>query len=306
LLARLEEVVCGTVGVVYNSHNVEIALKQRIIREECFAAPPGLLEGVEALERGLVARAAGICTCTPTDADEYVKWGAPRVVVAPNGGVRTERRHLLDILPSPLRPAHSYALVVGSDHPPNISGIMNLIIPSLALLRPHQRVVVAGLVGSRIIQSLEAKGLADLIKGRLIVLGVVDEFCLDCLIANSKVLLLPIQYGGGSNVKTAEALLSRRPIIAAPAAMRGFDAFRDAPNITVADGTVDFGTDMLAALDRPHSHEGPDHPALSSVLWESTIAPIVGLMREMEREIRADPRSPLSSPFAAEHTAHAA
>jgi hypothetical protein len=72
--------------------------------------------------------------------------------------------------------------------------------------------------------------------------------------------------------------------------MRGFDAFRAVPNVTIADGNVDFGTAMRAALDRPYRPQGADHPALSSLLWESTIAPLVGMMRQIEQEIRADPR----------------
>jgi hypothetical protein len=287
LLARLEEVRSGAVRVVYNSQNVEIALKRRILHDEGIPAPPEVLEGVEELERGLVARAAGVSACTRVDADEYVSWRAQRVVVAANGGVHRERRHLLDILPCPLDVAHSYALAVGSEHPPNISGFMNLVVPSLPLLRPHQRVVLAGRMGPGVFEALQVKGLARLADARLIVLGTVDEFCLDCAIANANVLLLPIQYGGGSNVKMAEALLSRRPAVATAAAMRGFDAFRQVPNMTAAEGSVEFGTAMLAALDRPYVQQGVDHPALSSLLWESTIAPLTGMMREIEEEIRA-------------------
>jgi hypothetical protein len=306
LLARLDEVRSGAVRVVYNSQNVEIALKRRILAEEGISAPPEVLEGVEALERGLVARAAGVSTCTRMDADVYTDWGARRVVVVPNGGVQRERRHLLDILPRPVAVEHPYALAVGSSHPPNISGFMNLVVPSLPLLRPRQRVVLAGGMGPGVIEALEAQGLGRVPKARLIVLGMVDEFCLDCAIANANALLLPIQYGGGSNVKTAEALLSRRPIIAAAAAMRGFDAFREVPNMVIADGADDFGTAMLAALDRPYSAQGADHPALSSLLWESTVGPLIGMMREIEEEIRADRRPMPSSPAAAEHARHEA
>ncbi len=308
LLSRLEEVRSGAVRVVYNSQNVEIALKRRILEEEGIPAPLEALDGVEALERDLVVRAAGVSTCTRMDADEYANWGAQRVVVAPNGGVQRERRHLLDILPRPLAVEHSYALAVGSDHPPNISGFMNLVVPSLPLFRPHQRVVLAGRMGPGVIEALEAQGLGRVANARLIVLGMVDEFSLDCAIANANVMLLPIQYGGGSNVKTAEALLSRRPIIAAAAAMRGFDAFREVPNVVIADGSDDFGTAMLAALDRPYGPHGADHPALSSLLWESTVAPLVGMMREIEGEIRPDRRrrTPSSSPSEAPHARHEA
>jgi hypothetical protein len=306
LLARLDEVRSGAVRVVYNSQNVEIALKRRILEEEGISAPPEVLDGVEALERGLVTSAAGVSACTRMDADVYANWGTRQVVVAPNGGVRRERRHLLDILPCPLETAHSYALIVGSDHPPNISGFMDLVVPSLPLLRPHQRVVIVGRMGAAIIDALEAQGLGRLAEARLVVLGVVDEFCLDCAIANANVLLLPIQYGGGSNVKTAEALLSGRPIVAAAAAMRGFDAFREVPNLTIADESADFGTAMLAALDGPYKSQGADHPALSSLLWESTVAPLTGMMREIEEEFLVDQWRTRSSLSATAHARHGA
>jgi hypothetical protein len=302
LLARLPEVRSGAVRIVYNSQNVEVTLKQRILDEEDISAPPEVLKRIEALERDLVTRAAGVSACTRADADVYASWGARRVVVAPNGGVERQRGHLLDILPRPLAVDHSYALAVGSAHPPNISGFTNLVVPALPLLRPHQRVVLAGGMGPGVIEALEARGLGRIANARLIVLGMVDEFYLDCAIANANVLLLPIEYGGGSNVKTAEALLSRRPTVATTAAMRGFDAFLEAPNVTIADRNVDFGTAMLAALDRPFRPRGEDHPALSSLLWESTVAPLVGMMREIEEEIGEDRRHTPSSQSAAEHT----
>src|SRR5712671_6090907 len=81
LLARLGEVRSGAVRVVYNSQNVEIALKRRILHEEGISPPSEVLKGVEALERDLVARAAGVSACTRIDADVYANWGARRVVV---------------------------------------------------------------------------------------------------------------------------------------------------------------------------------------------------------------------------------
>jgi glycosyltransferase involved in cell wall biosynthesis len=227
-------------------------------------------------------------------------------VVASNGGVRVNRDHLLDILPWPLEPSQSYVLAIGSDHPPNISGFMDLVAPALPLLRPHQRVVVAGRAAPAIVHALEAKGFARMAAGRLVSLGPVDEFCLDCVIANAHALLLPIQYGGGSNVKTAEALLSGRPTVATATAMRGFDGFRNVPGITLANDALDFGAALLAVLDSPFQDSGADHPALSELLWEATIAPLVELIREIEGEIRADRSRALSSSGAAQYTGHEA
>lgn len=280
LLARHEKVQSGEVKIIYSSQNVEAPLKKRILAEEGITPPAGLLEGVEQLERDLVVRADAVCCCTQADADVFAEWGARRTVVAPNGGIRRKRDHLRDILPWPIERNQPYALVVGSGHPPNISGFMELVAPALPRLGINQRVVVAGGAGSGILQALSEKGLTGLVDKRLIVLGPVDELSLDCVIGNAHVLMLPIQYGGGSNVKTAEALLSGRPAIASEAAMRGFKEFRNAPSIHVAGDAESFGKSMLDVLNRPFQAQIPDFPELSSLLWESTIDPIVKMIRE--------------------------
>jgi glycosyltransferase involved in cell wall biosynthesis len=285
LLARLPEVRSGEMPVVYSSQNVECALKRRIFDEAGIVAPPEVIEGVEALEHGLSGSAAAVVACTRADADTFASWGARRVVLAPNGGVRRRREHLLDILPLPLDPSSAYALAVGSGHPPNVSGFLNLVGPSLPLLRPNQRIVVAGGSSEIIVRSLLAKGLAHVIEERLISLGPVDDFCLDCLIANAHVLLLPIEYGSGSNVKTAEALLSGRPVLATRVAMRGFEAFHSIPGLTVTDGAPAFGNAMLAALQGGFRPFAVEHPILANLLWESTLAPLIALMRDIEREL---------------------
>ena len=293
LLARLPEVRSGAVQLIYSSQNVEIALKRKVLKEEGITPRPGVLEGVETLERDLVAHAAGVCACTRADADTFAAWGARRVVLAANGGVRRSRDHLLNILPEPLAPAHAFALAVGSAHPPNVSGFINLIAPSLSLLRPNQRVVLAGSAAPSIMQTLREKGFGHLADGRLIALGPVDEFSLDGLIANAHVLLLPVQYGSGSNVKTAEALLSGRPMVATDVAMRGFDAFRSMPSLTVANDAESFGRSLLAALERPYQRSTTDHPALSALLWEATIAPLASCSGRSSRSGGAiDPRPP--------------
>lgn len=287
VLARLDDVRSGAVKVVYNSQNVEINLKKKLLLDQRISAPPQVIEGIESLERDLVAHADGISVCTREDGDVYIEWGAPRVVVVPNGGEQRDRQHLVDILPYPITPDHSYVLVVGSNHPPNVSGFINLVVPALLSLRPWQRIVVAGGMGPAVIEALDDQQLIAAAKERLVVLGTVDEFSLDCVIANANALLLPIQYGGGSNVKTVEALLSRQPVIAASAAMRGFEAFGQLPNVTIVDDSTDFCAAILASLDQPSAHNC-SHPALASLLWESSVAPLNELMRDIEAEKLAE------------------
>jgi hypothetical protein len=307
LLARLKAVQSGSIKVLYSSQNVEVELKRRILNAEGIVPPPGLIEEIETLEQELVCEGAGVIACTPADANVFARWGARRVVVAPNGGVRRMRDHLVDLLPWPLMPHQPYGLVVGSSHPPNISGFMDLIAPALPELGLHHRIVLAGGAGGGVAQALEAKGLMRLAEGRLILLGPVDEFCLDCVIANAHVLLLPIQYGGGSNVKTAEALLSGRPMVATAAAMRGFNEFLDVPGVTVVkdeDGATGFADLLRSMLNSPFEHIRADHPSLSRLLWEATIAPLVELIHEIGCDLRPKITNAMPSMPAAQHVGY--
>lgn len=282
LLSRYNAVSSGAMRVIYSSQNVEADLKRRILLNEGVSLPTDVLKSVEGLERDLVQKSAGVAACTVSDANVFASWGCARVVVAPNGGVFRARDHLVHILPRPLEPQHSYALVVGSAHPPNISGFVELVAPTLSSLRPLERIVIAGSAGPAIISELQSRGLGTMLDDRLVSLGVVDELYLDCLIANCKVLLLPILYGGGSNVKTAEALLSGRPVIASEAAMRGFDEFRLTPGLTVAADVQCFGEALLDLLAAPFQAGVAAAETRSGLLWDETIRPLVDLLHELD------------------------
>jgi glycosyltransferase involved in cell wall biosynthesis len=282
IIARLPDIAAGRVPVIYSSQNVEAALKSRIARDKGTPIPADVLEAILALEKDLVRSAAAVAVCTDADGREFAAWGARRVVVVPNGGVRRRRDHLRGVLPLPLQPAQRYALVVGSQHPPNVSGFMELAVPALVRVRPHHRIVVAGRMGPAVLDEMERAGLSRLAPSRLVVLGEVDQVTLDAAIANAHVLLLPILYGGGSNVKTAEALLSGSPVVASATAMRGFDGFEDVPGLTMAgDESASFSAAILAALDADSSAMAADHPALESLLWDSTVLPLARLLREI-------------------------
>jgi hypothetical protein len=64
--------------------------------------------------------------------------------------------------------------------------------------------------------------------------------------------------------------------------MRGFDGFEDVPGLTMAgDESASFSTSILAALDADSAAMAADHPALESLLWDSTVLPLARLLREI-------------------------
>lgn len=279
LMKRRESVTSGRIRVIYNSQNVEAHLKRRILSEAGYKGGDELLSQVQELECDLVRHSAATTVCTKFDGDVFVAWGAKQVVVANNGAVRPDYDHLVGILPQPLEPCYQYALAIGSNHPPNLAGLKRFVAPALKFLRPLQRIVVVGGVCEPFSNWLEEQGLLAMANDRLLPLGLIDELCLNSLIANATVMLLPIPYGGGSNVKTAEALLSGKRVIATPSAMRGFTEFQSFPAVKMVDNEQSFVEALFDAFEA-----GPLPPSdgglLDGLLWDNTLAPIVALLKD--------------------------
>jgi FkbM family methyltransferase len=273
--------------VIYNSHNLEAGLKCRMLKDACFADADSVAGEIEALERDLVGAAAAVSATTEADADVYRIWDAGPVVVAPNGAEQRARAHLRDVLPDPLRHWWRYLLFVASAHPPNGTGFAELVMGGLAGVRPNERVVVAGSVCDLIAEHLRNRNATTIGSDRLALLGQVSSFKLDCLIENAAGMLLPITYGGGSNIKTAEALLAGHPIIATSKAFRDRETFTDMPGVIIAETEQAFA----AAMRRVLSGEVPSPPQderLGSVSWDHTLQPIVNLVRDVCAAHRAD------------------
>lgn len=267
--------------LIYNAHNLEAAMKRRILEDAAIPKAEAIAQEIVALERELVVAADGVTATTEGDAATFRQWTARPVVVAANGTAERRRSHLAGILPTPLQPWWRYVLFVGSAHPPNFRGFADLLVNSLATLRSDEQIVVAGGVTSLIVEGLAAvEGLAYMLRDRLVLLGEVTDFALDCLIRNASAMLLPITYGGGSNLKTAEALLAGRPVIATATAFRGFEAFADLPGVTLAKDADGFSQAIRRALDGEAVAVARD-ARLQALSWDRTLAPIVGLVRQL-------------------------
>jgi Glycosyl transferases group 1 len=280
LVKHLPGVRSGAIRIVYSSQNVEAPLKRQTVRVAGLPVPSELLDEVEALERDLVASAWATAACTPADAAMFRAWGARQVVVARNGTVARSREHLLDALPMPLLPAHRFVLFVGSRHVPNMSGFFKYVVPVLSGLRPNTRVVLVGSMCEPIDEQIARSSMSKYRHGRLVSLGIVDDITLDALIVNASAILLPIDYGGGSNVKTAEALASGRPIVATSTSFRGFTEYQTLEHVTIADTPQQFEAAIDVALSSLQVRPS-ELPVPRELLWEAALEPLIQLMRSM-------------------------
>jgi hypothetical protein len=100
-----------------------------------------------------------------------------------------------------------------------------------------------------------------------------EEQDLDYLVNHASVILLPITRGGGSNIKTAEALLSDRPVIGTSTAFRGFEAYKNAPGVIVEDDAGQFRFRVQQVL-KQKANLRIVRPDTDRLLWENSVRDI--------------------------------
>lgn len=244
--------------LVYSAHNVEATMKAETYARTGLrtARAVEVVGEIRRAEADLAARADLVVAVTDADAAAFGRAGARRVVVAGNGAdpptpepraeARWRRRFRR-------RGAEQTLTFVSSAHLPNWYGFLDMVGLGLAFLPATARVVLAGSLSELVRARLGEPGtVAEVAFARRSILtGRLGDAELAGLLAVSDVLLLPIVGGGGSNLKTAEALLSGRPIVGTSFAFRSYEGFVTAPGVRIADSPAEFRAAMLAALASP-------------------------------------------------------
>ncbi|OWY18361.1 hypothetical protein B6V73_00715 [Thioclava sp. JM3] len=245
--------------LIYSAHNVEAAL-----------IDPHWRAQAEALEAALVAAADLVIAVCEADARHFAcQQGAPAIVVAPNGcwAPDPEARP-----PAPLDGA--YALVAGSAHPPNATGYWASFGEIPGFLPPRSRLAVAGAMTQLITTDARYERYAQMNAEFVAPLGVVAEETLSGLLHHARAICLPITEGGGTNLKTAEALLSCKPVVAMRPAMRGFEDAEGLSGVHVADDPVQFRRLLRDAMTGAiGSQRRPEDVAQYG--WPAQLAPLM-------------------------------
>lgn len=110
---------------------------------------------------------------------------------------------------------------------------------------------------------------------RTLRLGIVDDAGIAALRRLGHVYILPITAGGGSNIKTAEALLTGAYVIGTSTAFRGFEDFIGDPGVFVEDDPHAFRARLFELLHRERLAIGEaELNHRRRLLWESTLAPM--------------------------------
>jgi len=265
--------------LIFGSANIESQLKKEILKQYDLDGEKGIDLLLKNIEKREIAAAQGSdVTLVVTANDEaWFHEHAPgcRTILVQNG-VRVfsdspeARQQIRERLG-----AGRYVVYVGSAHPPNLEGFIKCVGDSLACIPPDCRFVLVGTISEHIERYLLASPLRYLNESRLVSLGKVELTAVDAAIEESSGILLPITTGGGSNLKTAEALVSQKPLIATTKAFRGFETYCNLANIFMADSKQEFRNHIRRVLQEPLPTRSPsEQDKTQALLWENVTQPL--------------------------------
>ncbi|HET9850438.1 MAG TPA: glycosyltransferase [Candidatus Saccharimonadales bacterium] len=274
--------------LVLSSHNVEYRMKQEILDGLGVPAADSkpIIKKIREAEEELSKRATLVIAVSKDDIREHKKMGAKRLVLAPNGiervapsqeAVEYWRNYFKD------KAIKYTASFIGSAHPPNWEGFKKMVGDRMGFVPPDTRMVLAGSIADYFQDNFKDMNLGHMtFWQRVIPVGRLDENKLAGLIAATDVILLPITEGGGSNLKTAEAILSGRKIVATSYAFRSFEKYRDLPNIFIADDPDRFRQNILKAISSPLTERTkPQIELAEKVQWHYSLKGAVKEVSEL-------------------------
>ena len=266
--------------IIYSAHNVEGPLRWSLLADLPRREP--ICRLVETIEAAVVGAADLVLAVTSADAEAFRSMGARAVHVLENG-----------VDPRPLVPTalarwrtqlgpEPFALFVGTGHPPNATGFMNVLGPTLAFLPPDRKIVVVGSVAGRLASAADFRHWEGINRSRIRFTGTIAEIDLAALLALAQVIILPITSGGGSNQKTAEALYSGRYVVGTTFSFKGFERFAELPGIYHHDDPADFKRRLVELLEAPLPDNG--NAALRrELLWSATLQGLPARVQQLQR-----------------------
>lgn len=265
----------GSARIVHSSYNFETDYRRELARlADHF--DQRILSHVAGQEMEISQECDLVVTVSDDDARCFKRLGARHVVVARNGS------RLIQPTPQALSAVGAYfggdpyALFVSSAHPPNAEGLVKFSKAMRGSL-PGRLVVAGG-----VYRLLEPFRNANPLLRDADIVGMVEPDVLQALLARAAVILLPKTSGGGSNLKTSESLIANRPVVATSMAFVGFESWRNAADVQIADDAFTFWSAVTQHLESPMPLASGELDAERKLLlWEACLAPMIAAVERL-------------------------
>ena len=269
------------IRLIYGSQNIEAPLKREILENYEITDIDDVITEIETLEQRAARDADVTIAVTQSDLDTLIKWGAKRPLLARNGIAPWFASQQAISRWEARLPKAPWILYVASAHPPNFTGFCQCIGESLGCIPPDSRLVVAGSVCDHIYEQLASTRWSSLNLSRLELLGILSDDDLAAVKNLAHAFLLPIPHGGGSNIKTAEALFSGAYVIGTNSAFRGFETFLHLSEVTVAQNPSEFQKAIRETLSSLPNSPEDNRNSRDDLQWDKCLERIPELVREV-------------------------
>lgn len=264
--------------VILGTENIESVLKARILLSA--NQDQRIVTEVEDRIRNIELNAAKnsdlVLVVSQNDYD-YFKGhiDAEKLILVKNGisenRYETRDSSVLKSLPE------NYFVFVGSAHYPNASGFAEIFSKSLAFLPPDVSIVVIGGVSDILDYDFRYVQFKHLNDFKVIKMKDISDACLNSIILNCNAVLLPVTEGGGTNLKTAEALFSNRPVISTDKSFIGYEDFKSSEGVYTANNPEEFISVMRMFM---YVKENFDRKDLQQLTWSSNFRKFEDTMRK--------------------------
>ncbi len=274
--------------LVYGSQNIEWKLKKEILKsyvgDDLAQQGAAMIREVEEFS----IRNSDAVICVSESDVAWVGGLTERPVILAENGVKPWRATEQGRKEAAtLTKGYAYALYCASGHPPNVTGFFDMFGGGFGSLKPDESLVVVGGAGWAIAGDIRVHHSAKLAE-KVVVAGIVSQVCLDALLEGAHCIVLPLTQGGGTNLKTAEALWSGKYVVATTVAMRGFERFIGATGIFLADDNKTFKRALRSAMSAPPLKLSPDEvKARRTVLWDHCLRSLPIMLESLASEVKA-------------------
>ncbi|MEG3112386.1 MULTISPECIES: hypothetical protein [unclassified Pantoea] len=269
--------------LIFGSQNIEYLLKKDILEQYNIPDHHEVIDKIQSLEIKATVEADIIAAVTENDAKIMASWGGGKVILAANGIKpwdlsynNTNKNKWIEKLPK-----SPWMLYIASAHPPNFTSFIKIIGESLACIPPDSKLVIAGSVCEHIYREVSDSKWTSINMSRLELLYVLDDNDLGIVKNLAHAYFLPIEHGGGSNLKTAEALYSGKYVIGTASAFRGFEDYINSTRVKIVNSPQDFHISSRNILSSPTPVLNDEEKEIMQKLtWDRTLE---GLFSDVEK-----------------------
>ena len=221
---------------IYSSHNIESVLKDSILDPSDSMNKQLALKRIHELELSAAIECDLLVTCSHSDSEWFISKGVSpeKILYIPNCTSWNRYKEIEE----PSTSEDSYFTLVGSAYPPTIDSFLQIFWEAEIWLPPRVEIRVIGGVAEPLSKFIRSSR-ATQSRGAINLIGVLDERSLFIQLQHSSGYILPVKYGGGTNLKTAEALYFGGVTIGTKAAYRGFETYLSDPQNYVIENDYD-------------------------------------------------------------------